>query len=56
MKYNPKQVRKFLVALVTLASQALAYNLVPQPAVPYVLLGIGFLGAYGVFQVKNAPA
>lgn len=53
MTYRPAQIRKALVALVTLATQALAYNLVPEVAVPYVLLVVGVLGSYGVFAVRN---
>ena len=53
MKYRPAQIRKFLVAVATVLTQALAYNLVPEVAKPYVLLVVSVLGCYGVFAVRN---
>ena len=55
MKYSAKQLRKALVAVATLLSQALAMSLIPEPYDKYALLVLGVLGAYGVFQVKNEP-
>lgn len=48
-----KDVRKALVALVTLAGLALTQGLVPDVATPYVVLAIGFANVYGVFAVRN---
>lgn len=48
-----KDVRKALVALVTLASILLAQGLVPDAAQEYVVAAIALLNAYGVYKVRN---
>lgn len=56
MKYNAKEVRKALVALATLLSQAVSLSLIPEPYDKYALLVLGALGVYGVFATKNKEA
>lgn len=48
-----KDVRKFLVALVTLAGILLAQGLVPEAAQEWVVAALAFANAYGVYKVRN---
>lgn len=52
---KPAEVRKFLVAVATGMSQALALGLLPSPYDKYVMCVLAILGAYGVFAVPNDP-
>jgi hypothetical protein len=47
------QVRKFLVALVAAAAQAINLGLVPDRYKPYVGVAVALLGALGVYAVPN---
>jgi hypothetical protein len=51
-----KNVKKFLVAAVTGATNALALGLLPEPWDKWTVVGASVLGAWGVFAVKNGPA
>jgi hypothetical protein len=53
VKVNPAEVRKALVALATVLSQALGMSLIPEPYDKYALLLLGVLGVYGVFKIPN---
>ena len=59
MRYTPAQVRKSLVAgagfVITVLTVGLEGNLIPEPAVPYVVAAIGVAASYGVFRVPNDP-
>jgi hypothetical protein len=48
-----KDVRKFLVALATLAAQMLALGMVPEAAQGYVVAVLSALNAIGVFAIRN---
>jgi hypothetical protein len=52
---NPAECRKALVALASFASAALADGLLTGQVAHFVSLGLGLLGAAGVFVVPNAP-
>lgn len=56
MKFKPAEVRKALVAVATLITQALGMSLIPSPYDKYALLVLGALGAYGVFKLPNKAA
>jgi hypothetical protein len=51
---KPAEIRKALVALATFLASLVAYGVVPEPAVPYVLAALAALGTYGVYAVPNA--
>lgn len=54
---KPAEVRKFLVAVATGLSQALALGLLPSPYDKYAMLCLAVLGSYGVWRMPNeAPA
>lgn len=48
-----KDVRKALVAVVTLVSLALTQGLVPDPYATWATLGIAFANVYGIYAVRN---
>lgn len=51
---TPAEIRKALVAAATFLASLVAYGVVPEAAVPYVLALLGALGTYGVYAVPNA--
>lgn len=51
---KPAEVRKFLVAVATGLSQALALGLLTEPYDKYVMCVLAVAGAYGVYKVPNA--
>lgn len=57
--YSPAQIRKAIAGAVgfavTVAAVALEGELIPEPAVPYVVAGIGVATSYGIFRVRNDP-
>lgn len=50
------EVRKFIVALVGAAAEAVNAGLVPGNVAKWVGIGIGVLTAAGVYVVPNKPA
>ena len=50
---KPAEVRKFLVAVATGISQALALGILPSPTDKYAMCVLAALGAYGVYKVPN---
>ena len=50
---KPAEVRKFLVAVATALSQALALGLLSSPTDKYAMCVLAALGAYGVYKVPN---
>ena len=50
---EPKSVRKFIAALLTAASIAVAQGLVPEALGGWLPVVLAFAGAVGVYQVYN---
>jgi hypothetical protein len=51
---NPKEIRKLLVFMVTVAGLVSAENLIHGTPAVIVQIGLGLAGSYGIFAIPNA--